>query len=233
MTLIDPPAESMANEEIRYWDVQLDPENHSYVDAAIREGYSIFIYDRLGTGQSQKPDGYKIVQAPVEVEILKELTILARNGGLIKSARVLSGNRAACTIKPKKVIHVGHSFGSAVTIGFLESYGQLSDGAIITSLIVNDQVSTIGPDSKGLSFAAETYPQRFGDRPSNYLIQDAKEAIQLIFFGKDSFEPKFLDYAQSISDTATTMEYLTGALVVGGSATQFKGPIQVRRVLFP
>ena len=68
----------------RYWDSKLDPENHSYVEAALKAGYSILTYDRLGVGESDHPDAYTVVQAPLELEILKELTLRARNGTLKK-----------------------------------------------------------------------------------------------------------------------------------------------------
>ena len=40
----------------RYWDIDVNPEEYSYLDAAITEGYSILTYDRLGTGQSDIPE---------------------------------------------------------------------------------------------------------------------------------------------------------------------------------
>jgi hypothetical protein len=39
---------------LRYWDVEVDPENYSFVDFAISRGYSVFFYDRLGVGKSSK-----------------------------------------------------------------------------------------------------------------------------------------------------------------------------------
>jgi len=38
----------------RYWDSEVDPGNYSFVDFAISQGYSVFFYDRLGTGKSSK-----------------------------------------------------------------------------------------------------------------------------------------------------------------------------------
>ena len=66
----------------RYWDSKYQPEKYSYVDATLKAGYSILTYDRLGTGQSDHPDAYDVVQAPLELEILRQLTLMARNGTL-------------------------------------------------------------------------------------------------------------------------------------------------------
>lgn len=37
-----------------YWDLPIESEKYSFVDAAVKEGYSVFFYDRLGVGESQK-----------------------------------------------------------------------------------------------------------------------------------------------------------------------------------
>ncbi|KAK9792105.1 putative AB hydrolase-1 domain-containing protein [Seiridium cardinale] len=66
--------------EKRYWDPEYRPERYSYVDAALSQGHSILTYDRLGDGQSSRPDGIAIVQAPLHIEILKFITDLARSG---------------------------------------------------------------------------------------------------------------------------------------------------------
>lgn len=70
----------------RYWDSEYQPEKHSYVDAALEAGYSTLTYDRLGVGRSDKPDAYTVVQAPLELEILRQLTLMARNGTLYNFA---------------------------------------------------------------------------------------------------------------------------------------------------
>jgi pimeloyl-ACP methyl ester carboxylesterase len=38
----------------RYWDSSYKPSEYSFVEAMVAKGYSIFFYDRLGTGRSQK-----------------------------------------------------------------------------------------------------------------------------------------------------------------------------------
>ena len=53
----------------RYWDAK--PElgtKYSYVNNALAAGYPILTYDRLSTGLSSKPDAYRVVQAPLQLE---------------------------------------------------------------------------------------------------------------------------------------------------------------------
>jgi hypothetical protein len=37
-----------------HWNSQYDPEQYNFVQHAINQGYSVWFYDRLGTGESQK-----------------------------------------------------------------------------------------------------------------------------------------------------------------------------------
>ncbi|KAJ7187007.1 hypothetical protein C8R46DRAFT_1273980 [Mycena filopes] len=58
-----------------YWDPTLaGGERYSLLQAALARGYSIFTYDRLGTGLSTKADPHSVVQFPIQVEILAALT---------------------------------------------------------------------------------------------------------------------------------------------------------------
>ena len=113
----------------RYWDSKLDPEEHSYVEAALRAGHSILTYDRLGVGRSDHPDAYTVVQAPLELEILRQITTMARNGTLVDSTKQPAGYGVL-----DKIVHVGHSFGSFLTSAFIATYPSLSDEAIITGV---------------------------------------------------------------------------------------------------
>ncbi|KAH6887759.1 hypothetical protein B0T10DRAFT_574928 [Thelonectria olida] len=216
----------------RYWDVQVKPQEYSYVDAAIRQGYSILTYDRLGNGGSTKPDGYDVVQLPTEVEILKELTNLARSGKLVKSSKIKGRGSPSSLVrnyKPSKIVHVGHSFGSFTTAELLKSYGKISDGAILTGYVIvtNPNVPRTQASTFGYEFARENDPERFADRGSGYIVQGTESSVQQIFLGKgDWFEPELLKYSEKVKQTSTVGEMLSATLVGGGAAQSFTGPIQ-------
>ncbi|EMT67742.1 Alpha/beta hydrolase family-domain-containing protein [Fusarium oxysporum II5] len=210
----------------RYWDPELKPEEYSYVDAALSKGYSILTYDRLGTGKSTKADGYNEVQLGLQVAILKELTVLVRDGKLLASSKVLGKHpeKSFNSYKPKKVVHVGHSFGSATTSGLLSLHGNLSDGAILTGFLPNNQSGKVGANAFGFEFARQHDPRRFSDRPAGYAVQASLSSIQQIFLKKGSFEVEALEYAEKIKQTGTVGE-LSSALI-GKPAAEFKGPLQ-------
>jgi hypothetical protein len=97
----------------RYWDSEYQPENHSYVDATLKAGYSILTYDRLGVGQSDHPDAYSVVQAPLKLEILRQLTLIARNGTLYSLAEKAEPADAAFS----KLTNQARSCTSAPVLG--------------------------------------------------------------------------------------------------------------------
>ncbi|KAL4799712.1 Alpha/Beta hydrolase protein [Aspergillus venezuelensis] len=203
----------------RYWDPTIHPEKYSYVDAALNAGYSILTYDRLGVGSSDKPDAYKTVQTPVEVEILKELVLLARSSSLTTK------DSDSNNITFDKVVLVGHSLGSGLTLGLLTSYPTLADGAISTGLIPSTLFGQTGQRAFGLEFAPQNDPARFGSRSSGYLVQGSLTALQQIFFKKGYFDEALLKYAEGIKETGTVGEFVSLATALGSPATEYKGPL--------
>ena len=228
-------AETDAVNTYRYWDVRIKPSTYSYLDAALAEGYSVFTYDRLGTGKSQKPNGYDAVQVAPQVEILRQLTLLARAGKLVTSSVSKPPGSSPSTkifaaYKPKKIVHVGHSLGSITTIGLLNTdNGTLSDGAILTGFIYSNKGLGAGQliPGWGFEYAKENDPVKFGDRSGGYIVQARPGNVQLQFVKKGTFEPALLDYAWQIRQPATVSEFLSISQVLGKKAAGFKGAVQV------
>ncbi|KAK3326731.1 hypothetical protein B0H66DRAFT_513334 [Apodospora peruviana] len=210
----------------RYWDSEIKPKQYSYVEAALAQGYSIFTYDRLGVGLSSKPDAYDIVQTDVQLEILRQLTLLARSGKLISSSKKLGGSRNLDRYTPSNIIHVGHSYGSILSVGLLSTNGSLSDGAILTGFLYTNKLDQANVATWGFEFARESDRKRFGDRGSGYIVQATKSNVQISFFKKGGFEPAMLDYAEEIKQPNTITEFSTLASALGKVAVDFKGPVQ-------
>ena len=186
-------------------------------------------YDRLGNGLSDKPDAYKVVQASLQLEILRGISVAARDGSLLKHNND-STNSNLEGANFRKLIHVGHSFGSILTTGLLTTYGSLSDAAVITGYIPNPHF----PEMRKTAFDFAYAPNhKFSDRTSGYLTQGSPRGVQNIFFSTLShadsqiggFEPKLLNYAYEIRQTITTSE-LQAPRVNMGVAGDFKGPVQ-------
>jgi len=212
----------------RYWDSKYQPEKHSYVDATLKAGYSILTYDRLGVGQSDKPDAYTVVQAPLEQEILRQLTLMARNGTLYSFAGAAKPADPAFKAlgKPKKVVHLGHSFGSFLTSAFIANYGDLSDGALITGYYLGQFLAQTGSTSFAVEYAATGHPSF--DRPSGYVVCQ-ESGIQNIFFGGDvktAFTPELLQYGNDIKQPVPIGEFASAFWLIGNPGPSFKAPVQ-------
>ncbi|KAL4865567.1 hypothetical protein BDV12DRAFT_210984 [Aspergillus spectabilis] len=185
-----------------YWDSSIQPEKCSYVDAALAAGYSILTYDRLGVGKSSKPDGYKVVQAATQIEILKEITLLARSGSLLTSSAKNHNN--INTPAFEKVVLVGHSLGSGLTIGVLSSYPEILDAVISPGLIPSGKFGLVGQVSFGLEHAESNDKRKFRGRGSGYLVQ-----------GSES----------SIKETGTVGEFLSLGGIFAQDVSAYGGPI--------
>lgn len=212
----------------RYWDPELDREEQSYVEASLKAGYSILTYDRLGVGQSDKPDAYTVVQAPLELEILRQLTLMARNGTLYSFAEEAEpADEAFDTLeKPSKVVHIGHSFGSFLTSAFIAKYADLTDGAIVTGYLLSEYLGKPGMVSFNVEYAA-TSSSPF-DRPSGYVVCQ-KSGIQNIFFGSDldtAFTEEMLDYGDAIKQPVPIGEFASAYQIIGLDGPSFTGPVQ-------
>lgn len=212
----------------RYWDSEYKPEDHSYVEAALGAGYSILTYDRLGVGQSDIPDAYTVVQAPLELEILRQLTLMARNGSLYEFAhRANPSDPVFKSLKaPNKVVHIGHSFGSFLTSAFIANYGPLSDGAIITGYLYTEFLASAGSTSFSVEYAATGSPPF--KRPSGYVVCQ-RDGIQNIFFGgnpKTAFTPELLNYGISIKQPVPIGEFASAFSLLDNPGPSFKSPVQ-------
>ncbi|KAF2425554.1 alpha/beta-hydrolase [Tothia fuscella] len=210
----------------RYWDPELVREKQSYVEASLKAGYTILTYDRLGTGQSDIPNAYDVVQAPLELEILRQLTLLARNGTLYNLASKVNSSSAAfhSLPKPNKVTHIGHSFGSFITSAFIARYPDLTEGAIITGFILSKYLGMVGTTAFSPLFGGVS-PY---NRPSGYIVC-SKTGIQNIFFGGNlttAYSTAMLDYGNAIKQPFAVGELASAFNIIGLPGPGLKAPVQ-------
>ncbi|KAK5167524.1 uncharacterized protein LTR77_007223 [Saxophila tyrrhenica] len=202
----------------RYWDAKLQPEEHSWVEDALKAGYPILTYDRLGAGKSDLPDAYHGVQAGLELEILRELTIKTRDGTLHDGMKQSSKD-------PMRIIHVGHSFGSFLTSAFIATYPELSDAAVITGYAATPYLAMAGYSPWAAQFPP-TADKPF-DRTPGYIVNQ-KSGIQNIFFAGDpdtAFTKELLDYGDAIKQPVPIGELASGYKLVGLPGLNYTGPI--------
>ena len=126
--------------------------NYSYVDVATDEyKYYTMSYDRLGIGMSSHGEPLNEIQAPLEIAALYELTQKLRSGTFPGVTRAF-----------KKVVHVGHSFGSGQTYAMVNMYPGSSDGIVLTGFSMNSTFTPLFYAGANFVTARDNQPLRFG-----------------------------------------------------------------------
>jgi len=135
-----------------YWDLDYNNYNYSYVNTALAAGYSTLAIDRLGIGNSSHGDPFNEIQAQAEVEALNAITLKLRDGSISEIGASY-----------KKVIHVGHSFGSVQSYWLSALYPDNTDGVVLTGFSVATQFLAYIVAGWNLHSARLNQPLRLGN----------------------------------------------------------------------
>ncbi|KAM4057703.1 serine aminopeptidase, s33 domain-containing protein [Hirsutella rhossiliensis] len=196
-----------------YWDFSYNNYNYSYVNQAIRQGYSTLSWDRLGVGQSSHGDPLSEIQIALETAALKALT-----------ERVKDGKLGDVKTKFSKMVHIGHSYGSAITFSLSSMYPNITDGIVLTGFSQNP--SFVANIALGGNFApVKENPVLANKYPEGYLAPKSSIDVHIIFFAPGDFDPKVLDIVASAGQPVTPGEILTFSTI--GSESQFGGPVLI------
>ena len=146
-----------------YWDLSYDNFSYSYVNVATDQyGYCTLNYDRLGIGNSSHGEPINEIQANLEVAALAQLTNMLRQGTFPGVNKTF-----------EKVVHVGHSFGSAQTYALVNMYPTISDGIVLTGFSSNTSFASLFLLGGNFVQANTNQPFRFG----NITIQQVEQMI--------------------------------------------------------
>ncbi|KAL7943544.1 hypothetical protein V8C42DRAFT_359209 [Trichoderma barbatum] len=198
-----------------YWDYPFNKHNYSYVAQAVdQHGFSTFTWDRLGIASSSKGNPVNEIQQFLELAALEEL-----------STRLRRGSVKGINAKFNKFVHVGHSFGSAITYNFVNANPDFSDAAILTGFSQNPNF--LGAFALGGNFKpVKEIPSLATKYPAGYIAVPSSVGVNIQFFAPNDFDPKMLAYASANGQPATPGEVLTiGAGV--GEMNAFRGHLLV------
>ncbi|KAF6752437.1 Alpha/beta hydrolase family-domain-containing protein [Ephemerocybe angulata] len=199
------------NFDSSYWTFGGDGSKYNYVESSLKAGHAIFIYDRLGTGKSDKPDGITEVQTATDFEIAAEL---------VKYLRAKPGGNEF-----NRVVGIGHSFGSAQLVDLLQKYGNILDATILTGFTAylgGGLLTAFATD--GWTIASVQNPKRFGSLPSTYIVTEGIVNVQQHFFRYGGYDSAVLEAVEATKATATLGEILTP---LGGPALNYTNPVLV------
>ncbi|CAD6584822.1 MAG: hypothetical protein ASARMPREDX12_001761 [Alectoria sarmentosa] len=186
-----------------YWDLSYNNFNYSYVDVAT-DAYKFctLAYDRLGIGNSSHGEPLDEIQSFLEIAALAEMTLMLRNGTFPGVDQTFG-----------KIIHVGHSFGSAQTYVLVNMYPTISDGIVLTGFSMNS--SFVGYFGAGSNFeqAYLNQPFRFGNASSSALESILKignissPTVQSVL---NTYS--LTDYVAGLSSSSPSLNYPAGYL---------------------
>lgn len=138
---------------IRYWDLPFNDYNYSYLDVATdKYKYCTLSFDRLGVGNSSHGEPLNEIQAFIEIEATAKLTQMLRMGTFPGVNHTFS-----------KVVHVGHSFGSAQTYSLANKYPNITDGIILTGFSMNSSFVPFFAAGANFQLANLNQPLRFSN----------------------------------------------------------------------
>ncbi|CAE6403102.1 hypothetical protein ACGC1H_005056 [Rhizoctonia solani] len=200
-----------------YWEFGYSKE-YNFIEAANQAGYAVLTYDRLGVGQSDKPDGIDVVQSSTEVEILHQFIQQSRASG-----------------KYSKVLGIGHSYGSIQLTGIAAKYPADLDAVILTGyapsmasvpLAFTGWAQTLANQQPDVATRA-----RWSSLPSgssvmsdqSYMGTGSSSADRFAFFAEGFYDEDAFQLAYNTKQTHTLGEFLTIAEPVSKPATDYKG----------
>lgn len=136
-----------------YWDLSYNNYTYSYISVATDQyGYCTLSFDRLGVGNSSHGQALNEIQSFIEVAATVSLTQMLRNGTFPGVNHTFS-----------RVVHVGHSFGSAQTYALANNYPNITDGIVLTGFTTNTSFAGYFVAGGNFQLAARNQPLRFAN----------------------------------------------------------------------
>lgn len=197
----------------RYWDAgTINGSEYSYARDMVRRCYSVLALDRLGAGESSRPDGFFLDKEQDASSIAQVLTDLRRQAN--PTGR-----------KFKRVVLVGHSFGSFSSIYTLGTYGDLVDALVVTGWTNSPGVVPIDP----------AFIQALLVNPYINLPPEVRTAL---FYSLDSADPDVVAFDNAALADTTTSGFVIDAVDVFtaralGDVAQIKALTNVDRIGVP
>ena len=114
-------------------------------------GYCTLSYDRLGIGESSHGEPKNEIQSFLEIAALASMTNMLRDGTLPTVTQGFA-----------RVVHVGHSFGSAQSFALAAMFPNISDGLVLTGFSANASFAGYFVAGGNFQQAELNQPLRFG-----------------------------------------------------------------------
>lgn len=173
-----------------YWDFPYQPGTYSYVEAMENAGYAVFNYDRLGNGLSDHP-------------LPELLTIEGDAYVLHQIVQDLHAGTVEGHAFPK-VLLVGHSLGSAISLDEAETYADIN-GVMLTGFL-HFVDPLVLPEITTHLLPADLYPQFQGQGLLPGYLTTVSNSRSLLFYYAPNADPQVIATDEATKDTMTESE---------------------------
>ncbi len=169
-----------------YWDFPYQQPLYSYVEAAALSGYATFNLDRIGAGASDRPPS-AAVTVDSNAWVIHQV-VQALRSGAVQSEHF------------RKVILVGHSFGSTMVVAAASQFPGDANGVILSGFLHNQNPAaqapaSIWPVQLDPQFAGQPYPLGYlTTRPGTRAA---------IFYSLQTADPNAIALDEQTKDTVT------------------------------
>ncbi|KAL9611516.1 MAG: hypothetical protein Q9167_003841 [Letrouitia subvulpina] len=192
---------------------------NSWAAFANAQGYPTLAIDRVGTGRSDHPDPINKVQAPYQVELIHDLITQLR-----------SNTKLPIPTAWKKVVWVGHSFGSILGTQMSANHPGNVDAYIQTGIAIpTPDENALPGELADVYLQASIYdPIRFPPAiySPGYLVATSKEGRRNTFYSRPlvDFNPALYDTDFKVKDTLSLGEALTQNFY---NSTSYANPVYI------
>jgi len=178
-----------------YWDFTYQPAMYSYVQYMTNAGYATFNLDRIGVGESDHPLPALVtiqVDAYVLSQLVSDLTTGAYGGPAFQ-----------------KVLLVGHSVGSAISIAEAANpqFAHV-DGVILSGFLHFVDPVEVARLANDIYPADQDPDPRFKDLPPGYFTTKPNTRGQ-IFYDLPNADPQVIATDEQTKETITDNEFTT------------------------
>ncbi len=175
-----------------YWDFPFQPDHYSYVHTATEKGYVTLNLERIGIGVSDHPDG-NMVNVSSNAHVAHQVIQALRNGDV---GGVAFG----------KVIIVGHSLGSVVSIELAAQYPGDVDGIILTGFIHNLNPDLIDIGLNNYFYPATLDPRFLGQFPNYDYFTTVPGSREMLFYYLPAANPDVIAVDEGNKETISLGE---------------------------
>ena len=194
----------------RYWDFPGFDGKYSYTAVANMAGYATLAIDRLGTGDSTRPPSAQVTY-DAQISTINQVVQALRKG--------IGGH------KFQNVMLIGHSFGSAYSIGVAATYKSV-DAVILTGN--GHQVSKLTQQQSVDFFHPANSEVRFSQLDAGYLttIPGTRDDGGFLY-DMSKADPKVVEQDEATKDVISTAEFSTRPANLGTLSKDIKVPVLI------